>query len=240
MTKTTVDFSVTSPYSQNLERSKAQIFIDQASYRHQIQFIAKAAKAEEAGLLDVGCGSGIFLNVVSDLLANVSLHGLDYDHRLLDEASLRVNKASFVRASAEELPFEDSTFDFITTFHNIEHLYHPEYFIAECARVLKNGGYVLLATPNPSSYVAKMLKENWPADPSNTPDHIALKAPEVWKSMFEEHSFKVVKEGTTFGSSLPLIRRTPLKFLNHFMLYTFGTASWSKGEAYQAIFQIKK
>jgi ubiquinone/menaquinone biosynthesis C-methylase UbiE len=236
--KTTVDFSVDSPYSQNLERSRLQNYIDKACYRHQVDFINKHGHPG-AQLLDVGCGSGIFLKVAS-LNSNVSLNGLDFDHRLLGEASQRVPECNFTEGSAEELPFADKSFKFVTTFHNIEHLYHPEKFVSECKRVLDDSGYVILATPNPASYVSKKLGEKWGASPTQTPDHISLKSPQEWRSLFEQHSFNVVSEGTTFFSSLPMIKNTPLKYINHLMLYSLGNFRWEIGEAYQAVFQVSR
>jgi ubiquinone/menaquinone biosynthesis C-methylase UbiE len=234
--KTTVDFSVDSPYSQKIQRSKVQMAIDKASYRHQINFINKHSHPG-AKLLDVGCGSGIFLKVAS-ASSDIDLNGLDFDHRLLDEASQRVQGCNFIKGSAEELPFENKEFKFITTFHNIEHLYHPEKFVSECARVLDNDGYVILATPNPESYVSKKLGEQWGASPAQTHDHISLKSPKEWRSIFEDYSFTLTHEGTTFFSSLPIVRKTPLKYVNHFLLYSFGNLEWEIGEAYHAVFKI--
>lgn len=234
--KTTVDFSVDSPYSQSLERGRLQTYIDKASYRRQVNFIRKHSKPGDT-LLDVGCGSGIFLKVASSM-SNIQLHGLDFDHRLLDEATQRVQECSFVKGSAEELPYEDKKFNFITTFHNIEHLYHPEKFVSECGRVLKNNGYVILATPNPESFVSEKLGDNWGASPKQTPDHISLKSPKEWRTIFEDNGFTSIHEGTTFFSSLPIVKKTPLRYANHFLLYSLGSLKWSVGEAYHSVFKI--
>lgn len=234
--KTTVDFSAPSPYSQSLNESRLERFVHQATYRHQVNFIRKNA-VTGASILDVGCGSGIFLNVAVKQLDALDFYGLDYDHRLLEEASKRVKECKFYQGSAEELPFESNKFDFVTSFHNIEHLYNPEAFITEARRVLCPNAYLLLATPNPESYVAKQLKEMWPASPTQRPDHISLKSEVEWRELFENNSFKVVDEGTTFFSSLPVVNKTPLKYVNQLFLYFLGSFPWRYGEAYQAIFQ---
>lgn len=238
--RTTVDFSVDSPYSQSLSRTGYQGFIDNATYRHQLKFIQSKCCEGVSKILDVGCGSGIFLKVASSILKDFKFYGLDYDHRLLEEASIRVKEGIFNQGSAEVLPFEDDHFDFITSFHNIEHLYNPESFVSDCTRVLKINGYLLLATPNPKSISSKYLREKWGASIQNTPDHVSLKSPKEWKDLFETHGFQVICEGTTLLSSLPLLSKTPLKYINQFLLYSFGNFSWTGGEAYQAIFKLSR
>jgi ubiquinone/menaquinone biosynthesis C-methylase UbiE len=234
--KTTVDFSVPSPYSQDLVTSSLTSFIQRASYRHQINFIRRNALPGDK-LLDVGCGSGIFLSVAAQYFSNLDLYGLDYDHRLLEESSQRVTDCKFIQGSAEELPFDSGKFNFLTSFHNIEHLYNPELFIAEAERVLCNGGFLLVATPNPSSFVARQMRDFWPASLSQRPDHISLKTPSEWRTLFERFSFNVISEGTTFASSLPIVNRTPLKYLNQLCLFSFGNLPWHDGEAYHTILQ---
>jgi len=51
----------------------------------------------------------------------------------------------------EGLPFEDETFDVITANQIIEHLYNTDTFIREVWRVLKQGGYAVISTPNIAS-----------------------------------------------------------------------------------------
>ena len=49
---------------------------------------------------------------------------------------------------AEELPFEDDSFDFIHFFHEIEHVQDPNLAIKEAHRVLRNGGCMFVGCPN--------------------------------------------------------------------------------------------
>lgn len=51
-------------------------------------------------------------------------------------------------ASQEPLPFEDSSLQWIISFHLIEHLADPKHFLNETFRVLKPGGWLSLATPD--------------------------------------------------------------------------------------------
>src|SRR4029078_320690 len=55
---------------------------------------------------------------------------------------------NFVHGSIPPLPFEDATFDVVTSFQFIEHIHPRKEFIKECLRVLKPGGKALITTPN--------------------------------------------------------------------------------------------
>ena len=55
-----------------------------------------------------------------------------------------------------DLPFEDSSFDFITMLAVLEHLDNPEAILHECARILRPGGGLLLTVP---SWYAKPVLE---------------------------------------------------------------------------------
>ena len=69
---------------------------------------------------------------------------------VLEIAKERTELSNLVKGNAEVLPFGDMKFDFLITLHLIEHLFQPELFINEAKRVLKPGGILILATPNPN------------------------------------------------------------------------------------------
>ncbi len=99
-------------------------------------------------LLDVGCGAGFLANKMATLGFKVS--GVD-----LSAESLRVaqkfdltKSVQYTHANAYELPFADESFDVVVTMDFLEHVYHPEKIVAECARVLKPDGLFFYHTFN--------------------------------------------------------------------------------------------
>jgi SAM-dependent methyltransferase len=68
-------------------------------------------------------------------------------------------KLKFVRldAAKDEFPFADEYFDLITAIELIEHLPFSDNFFAECFRVLRRGGYLLITTPNLASWLNRVL-----------------------------------------------------------------------------------
>jgi ubiquinone/menaquinone biosynthesis C-methylase UbiE len=63
-------------------------------------------------------------------------------------------------ADASALPFGDATFDFVTMVETFEHIYNDDRprALAECRRVLKPGGRLVLSTPNHASVVERMKR----------------------------------------------------------------------------------
>lgn len=70
------------------------------------------------------------------------------------------SRTKFIRGSAYDLPFKESTYDFVTSRYTFEHLEFPEKALAEIERVLKLGGLFLLQTTNKNSpllVIARMI-----------------------------------------------------------------------------------
>ena len=99
-------------------------------------------------LLDWGCGCGRVLRHWSDL-TSTAVHGCDIDERMIDWCANNLPFAS-VRVTELEppLPYDAETFGLVYAFsvftHLSEELQHA--WIADCARILAPGGFLLLST----------------------------------------------------------------------------------------------
>jgi SAM-dependent methyltransferase len=100
--------------------------------------------------LDIGCGAGTFIGSLlpglhDSLGIDISRNQTDYANRQYGGEGRR-----FETVAAGTLPFSDASFDVVTTIELIEHL--PENvtqsLLAECVRVLRPGGILLVSTPN--------------------------------------------------------------------------------------------
>lgn len=101
-------------------------------------------------ILDYGCGTGI-LNVLLLLKGYARVDGVDvvekFDRKILD--NLNFHNASFeLIKENSRLPFEDSSFDIITSSLVLEHVEDPDYYYSEAARVLKPGGVCFFNFPH--------------------------------------------------------------------------------------------
>ena len=97
-------------------------------------------------ILDLGCGTGTFALMVKRHEPEAEVVGLDADQAILDLARRKIRSAGLTidlkRGSALELPFEDGSFDAISTslfFHHLEHTAKVQ-VLNEVKRVLKPAG----------------------------------------------------------------------------------------------------
>jgi ubiquinone/menaquinone biosynthesis C-methylase UbiE len=92
-------------------------------------------------VLDLGCGSGVFLRAAADRGAQVA--GLDAAEGLLEIARRRVPEAVLLAGDMQELPFADDTFDVVTAFSSLFFADDMTRALSEARRVCKPGGTVL-------------------------------------------------------------------------------------------------
>jgi ubiquinone/menaquinone biosynthesis C-methylase UbiE len=113
-------------------------------------------------LLDVGCGSGIFLKE----LARHCRHLVAFDlHDELAKVRDMAEKEDFAvdlyRGSARELPFEDESMDAVVCMSVLEHMLDLEPVAVEFARVLRPGGVAVIGVPVQNLMTDLMLKTSY-------------------------------------------------------------------------------
>lgn len=106
-------------------------------------------------VLDVACGEGYGSALLAQRAARVT--GVDIDDATVRCAHARYEKVAnlaFVRGSAARLPLADASVDTIVSFETIEHLAKRDQapMLAEFRRVLAQGGFVVLSSPNRPEY----------------------------------------------------------------------------------------
>jgi SAM-dependent methyltransferase len=93
-------------------------------------------------VLDVGCGSGVYLRMAADRGAAVS--GLDAAEALIELARERVPEADLRVGDMQFMPFEDDSFDVVTGFNSFFFAADMTAALREAGRVAKRGGRVLV------------------------------------------------------------------------------------------------
>ncbi len=113
-------------------------------------------------VLDVASGEGYGSFLLRRWGAE-SVEGIDVDEQTVETATRLFGDdgVHYQCHTAEQLPFEDHTFDVVCSFETIEHLDHPELFLQEIRRVLKPGGNIILSCPNDPYY----YKQGTPGNP---------------------------------------------------------------------------
>lgn len=101
-------------------------------------------------VLDVGCGCGYHDLLMSDKPGVAEVLGIDYSEKSIETAN-RVYahpKVKRIVADIRDDAWTHGDFDLAASFQVIEHLVDARGFLESCARRVRPGGWVALATPN--------------------------------------------------------------------------------------------
>ncbi len=105
--------------------------------------LARGRFTPGARVLDVGCGSGLFVQLMAARGCDAT--GFDASEPLLLVAR-RTPGASFYHGDMEALPFPDETFDVVTGMNSFQYAADPLRAIGEARRVSKRGAQIFVAT----------------------------------------------------------------------------------------------
>jgi ubiquinone/menaquinone biosynthesis C-methylase UbiE len=105
-------------------------------------------------VLDVGCGSGTAALVAARRYCEVT--GIDYVPALIERAQTRAQAEGFdvdLRvADAQDLPFEDGSFDVVLSVYGVQFAPDQQRAASELLRVCRPGGRIGLASPLPQGW----------------------------------------------------------------------------------------
>jgi len=112
-----------------------------------VERLLVATSQPGACVLEVGCGTGYWLEVLARRGARPV--GVDPSQGMLLQAAARSTIASLVQAHAEHLPLGSGNFDLVVAVNALHHFADVAAFCAEAHRVLRPGGSVLTVGLDP-------------------------------------------------------------------------------------------
>jgi ubiquinone/menaquinone biosynthesis C-methylase UbiE len=128
--------------------------IEQVDYL--ISKIGKQYFKDVKKVLDVGCGVGIFGQVLKERYSKIEIYGIDISKQAIDQS--RKNRIKSQVADIEKKwPYPDNNFDLVISQQVIEHVINPDHQLTEARRVLKKGGRFIITTPNLGSWYNRLL-----------------------------------------------------------------------------------
>ena len=107
-------------------------------------FITWLQPPDGAHWLDVGCGTGIFTELISDTCAPASVVAIDPSESQIARACMQVKrtKAEFRLADAQELPLSDQSVDIVASALVMNFVPDKARAMAEMRRVVRPGGLI--------------------------------------------------------------------------------------------------
>jgi len=138
---------------------------------------------KSGNILDIGCGTGDFL---------VEMQSADWSVKGMETAA-EARKIAITKdlEISDELWKAEGLFDVITMWHVLEHIHRIENLFENIKRLLKPGGYLILAVPNINSLDAQYYKNAWVA--LDAPRHLYHFRPGDISDLLEKNGLEIDK-----------------------------------------------
>jgi SAM-dependent methyltransferase len=142
------------------------------------QVIVPMGLSFDTNILDVGCGSGYWLEKMKaagyDQLTGITLDDTDVQH-------CRSRGVNVVKGDFTFTDFTDDSFGFIFCRHAIEHSPYPIMTLMELNRLLKPGGMMYIEVPAPDQ--DRKHEENL--------NHFSIMGAKMWLNLIKRTGFEV-------------------------------------------------
>ena len=163
-------------------------------YEYRIREILKYVKGKK--VLDLGCvqHSSEKANAedwLHKILAKHASYILGVDILEDEVKKLRDMGYNVVAADVEKMDLPEKDFDVIVAGELIEHLSNPGLFLENCRKHLRDGGLLIITTPNPFCFlfVRKSIVNNLKINP----EHVAWYDEITLKQLLERYKFEPVE-----------------------------------------------
>lgn len=157
-------------YSYDLQEIYAEVaslgyaYSYQNRRRYTLDLLAEVLPAGSR-VLDIAAAQGNFSLAMAELGYDVTWNDLRADLADYVRAKYEWGRLSFAPGNAFDLHFP-SLFDAVLITEVIEHVAHPDQFLASTARLVRPGGYIIMTTPNGEYFLNHLPKFSECADPS--------------------------------------------------------------------------
>ena len=122
------------------DKTKAYNLLHEPRVRKMLQFVGANNM-----VVDIGSYSGDIAKAIQDKGNNII--GLDCNKKFVEMTKVAGVNAMYADFE-KSLPIKDKSVDLVFAGEVIEHIYHTEIFLKEAHRVLKDGGELIISTPN--------------------------------------------------------------------------------------------
>lgn len=142
-------------------------------------------------ILDVGCGTGEILNILSKQNKKYELYGVDISKKMIEVAVKKdkAKKIKYICCDSENIPLKDNYFDLIITSESFHHYPNPNNVLKEFKRVLKANGRIILCDMYRPYIIRKIM--NFMFYFTNTGD-VKMYSTKEMSKMLEYNNYKII------------------------------------------------
>ena len=148
---------------------------------------------KQGRVLDVGCGNGGRLELLKKL--GWTVKGIDFDRHAVEAAREKGLDADSGELKSMKYPAD--SFDAVIMSHVIEHVPQPRELLAECVRLLKPGGRLVMLTPNAESLGLDYYGRCWRG--LEPPRHLQIFSQPALEQIVKQAGLNVVKGKSLVG-----------------------------------------
>lgn len=138
-------------------------------------------------LLDFGCGAGMFLQEMREF--GWTVEGLDFSETVAQQ----VTENTGIPVHVGTLPhtqIEPESFDAVTMWNSLEHVYHPRETVRHAAAALRPGGLLVAGVPNFDSWGYRTFQHDWHG--LELPRHLTHFTPKTLTATLEAEGYRVL------------------------------------------------
>lgn len=163
--------------------------VKQFSLKRKVKLVTRVNHGQGT-ILDVGCGTGDFLQVCEQ--SGWSIAGIEPNEKARQLASTKTNFQDYCGTVEELIESRPEPFDMITMWHVLEHVPNLADFISKVKTLLKPDGVLIVAVPNYKSQDAEHYNSYWAA--YDVPRHLWHFSRSSMESIFSEFDMKILEE----------------------------------------------
>ncbi|GFE71851.1 class I SAM-dependent methyltransferase [Chroococcus sp. FPU101] len=127
-------------------------------YRYKHKTFEQMHLMSGASVLEIGCGTGEDAITLAKLVGTKGkVTAVDHSQMMLNQALASTENLGlpieFILADAQQLPFADQIFEAARVDRTLQHIANPQSALAEMARVVRPGGWVVAIEPDWGTFV---------------------------------------------------------------------------------------
>lgn len=176
-------------YISHTETSKGLVntlyhTVRKRTLRQKLMMVQERTGRESGSILDLGCGTGAFLEVMKH--AGWHVKGLEPDP---DARKIAEGRGVNVSSTTQFFHLPEKAFDVVTMWHVLEHVHQLHGYFEQFGKILKDEGLLFIAVPNYTSYDASHYGKDWAA--YDVPRHLYHFSPGSMEVLTRKHGFRI-------------------------------------------------